>query len=82
MAAHEATDYYQSHVCLVHSIGTSQESYLDQNLLIFSMKAMKALNRYDLELCTTEPMSPPSLDSLGQEAKPALEHFMMLYYCQ
>jgi hypothetical protein len=65
MAAHASTDCYESHVRSGHSFGTSQESYIDQNSLVLSVTAGKALNNYSKSSHFLTPHAPPNFEILG-----------------
>ena len=44
MAAHQGVELFESHYRSGHSLGTNQESYLDQNILILDLPGVYALN--------------------------------------
>ena len=44
MEAHRGVDFFESHDCSDHSIGTNQERYLDQNILSLTLTGAYALN--------------------------------------
>ena len=43
MTAHRGVDFFKSHSCSGHSLGTNYERYLDQNILALTFPGVYAL---------------------------------------
>ena len=73
MAAHPSVGFYESHARSGHSIGTSQESYVDRRSLAASLRPMRSLCGWEENL-TTKRL--PRLECLGSHNQEEAKRFL------
>ena len=59
-----------------HACGTSQQSYIDRNVVVLSALSGKALNGYGDRSFNGQPHRAPNLDCIGHTQQGAVERFM------
>jgi hypothetical protein len=81
MAGHVSCKFYESHVCSGHSLGTSQENYIDRKALVLSVTAGKAISSFRETSFYCNIYHPPGFDILGLFQQENVEKIIDELYC-